>query len=72
MCVCLTPLQSKITFDPEAQTWKKGFLPNISPPGVWGQGVVSYLFGKGRMRQIKCWERNFDFQLTSLENGARR
>ena len=30
---------------------KAGFLPNISPPRVLGQGDVSYLFGNGRTRQ---------------------
>ena len=32
--------------------------------------VVSYLFGIGRTRLAKCWERNFDFRPSAEINGA--
>ena len=48
------------------------FLQIFLLPGFWGRGVVSYLFGNGRTRQTKCWERNFDFWPTAQENGAER
>ena len=41
-------------------------------PGFWGSGVVSYLYGTGRTRRKKCWERNFEFWPTAWENEAGR
>ena len=51
---------------------KRGFLPNLSPPGVLGIGVVSHLFGIGTTRRTKCWERNFGPrpEKTGPEGGA--
>jgi len=54
--------------DPE----KAGFHQIYLLRGFWGRGVVSHLFGIGTTRQIKCWERNFDFWPTARENRAGR
>jgi hypothetical protein len=40
--------------------------------GFWDGGVVSHLFGIGRTRPTKCWERNFDFRPWAENNAAGR
>ena len=51
---------------------KREILPNLSPPGFWGRGVVSHLFGIRTMRQTKRGEQNFNFRPTPQGNVAHR
>jgi hypothetical protein len=66
--VIWTPRPSGSGPNPE----KGGFCQIYLLPGFWGSGVVSYLFGTGRTRRKKCWERNFEFWPTAWENEAGR
>jgi hypothetical protein len=66
--VTWTPRPSGSGPNPEKGLFRQIYLL----PGFRGRGVVSYLFGNGRTRRKKCWERNFDFLPRALENGAGR
>ena len=66
--VTWTPRPSGSGPNPEKGLFRQIYLL----PGFQGRGVVSHLFGTGRTRRKKCWERNFDFRPAARENGARR
>jgi hypothetical protein len=66
--VTWTPRPSGSGPNPEKGLFRQIYLL----PGFQGRGVVSHLFGTGRTRRKKCWERNFDFRPAARENEAGR